>query len=85
MRRLYRVGNLPGMKLQTYLASLTPSERDAFAARINSTPGYVKLLRSGHKRVGHAMAKRILVATDGQVTLHEMRPDIWAPSAGQAA
>ena len=67
------------MKLQAYLSSLTPADRDAFAQQIGSTSGYVRMLRLGHKRVGPALAKKILAATDGHVTLHEMRPDIWAP------
>ena len=67
------------MKLQAYLSSLTPADRDAFAQQIGSTPGYVRMLRLGHKRVGPALAKKILAASDGHVALHEMRPDIWAP------
>lgn len=73
------------MKLSSYLSNLSAADRDAFALRIGTTPGYVKLLRYGHKRVGPAMARRIFSATDGQVGLHEMRPDIWAIQAEQAA
>jgi DNA-binding transcriptional regulator YdaS (Cro superfamily) len=85
LRKGNRLGNVQIMKLSSYLSSLSAPDRDAFAAAIGTTPGYVKLLRYGHKRVGPAMAKRIFAATDGQVGLHEMRPDIWAIGSGQAA
>jgi DNA-binding transcriptional regulator YdaS (Cro superfamily) len=78
---MHLLGNLHGMNLQKFLQSLPAPDRDAFALTIGTTPGYVRLLRLGHKRVGPAMAKKIFAATDGQVGLHELRPDIWAPSA----
>ena len=52
------------MKLQAFLSSLTPADRDAFAELIGSTPGYVRMLRLGHKRVGPALAKRVFAAPE---------------------
>lgn len=67
------------MNLQKFLQNLPAPDRDAFAKKIETTPGYLQLLRLGHKRVGPAMARRIFTATGGQVRLSELRPDIWAP------
>jgi DNA-binding transcriptional regulator YdaS (Cro superfamily) len=67
------------MNLQEFLQNMPASDRDAFALTIKTTPGYLQLLRLGHKQVGPAMARRIFTATGGQVRLSELRPDIWPP------
>lgn len=43
------------------------------------------MIATGHKRPGAMLARRISSATQEQVTVHDLRPDIFGPSPKKAA
>ncbi|NEV64718.1 helix-turn-helix domain-containing protein [Thiorhodococcus minor] len=58
-------------------------ERLAFvAAAAGTKPVYLRQVARGHRRAGHALARAIERATDGLVTIHDLRPDIFGPPPG---
>lgn len=75
------------MDLQTYIAD--PARKAALALACGTTPQYLWQIATGWrgKRAGHELAKRIEQATNGEVTRHDLRPDIFglAPIARATA
>jgi DNA-binding transcriptional regulator YdaS (Cro superfamily) len=62
------------MKLMEYLKTHDINE---VAKRAKTTPGYLKLVAYGHKTPGWPRAtNRIIIATGGEVTTRDLRPDI---------
>lgn len=76
------------MKLVEYIRPMNVDERSAFARRCKSTPAQIQQLAYG-RRASAELAIRIDIASEGQVSCEEMRPDInWAylrDSANKAA
>ncbi len=68
------------MDLKTYFQITKPAERDALAARCETSANYLYLAARGKRNVGPSLAKR-LVEEEPRLTLHELRPDIWFPQA----
>jgi len=67
------------MVLTEYLKSLTPEDRDAFAARCGTTIGQLRQVAGGHRRAGESLAINIERESGRQVTCEELRPDVdWA-------
>lgn len=73
------------MDLRTYLNSITQPEREALAKNCETSVDYFWQLSGGHRKAGHNLAKRIEKYTDGKVTKHELRPDIFDASEMDAA
>ncbi len=71
------------MELKDYFLSLETKERKEFVDRAETTVNYIPLLTGGHRQASPAMARRLSEASNGVVSLSELRPDIW-PS-GEAA
>jgi DNA-binding transcriptional regulator YdaS (Cro superfamily) len=68
------------MRLLDYLPKRFPERMralEALAKKVDSSAGYLNLVALGHKLVGYKMADKIAVATNGQVTKSDLRPDIW--------
>lgn len=66
------------MKLVEYIRPMSAAERSAFAQRCKSTPAQIQQLAYG-RRASAELAIRIDIASEGQVSCEEMRPDInWA-------
>jgi DNA-binding transcriptional regulator YdaS (Cro superfamily) len=62
-----------------YLATLPPTERDAFAARCGTTVGYLRKAASAGQRIGEDIAIRIERESNRAVTVEQLRPDVdWA-------
>ena len=59
--------------LKKYLQGKSLKE---FAAKIESSPAYLCHIMSGLKNPGPEMIKKIIDATDGQITPMELRPDL---------
>jgi hypothetical protein len=56
------------MKLDEWFEANFPKwRRNAFAAELDTSPGYITDLCQGRTRPSLAMAQRIMVLTDGQV------------------
>ena len=73
------------MDIKTYFSDLPVARREAIAAELDTTVEYLMLqIGGGHRRASAELAKRIEVATNGAVTRHDLRPDIFDPVATQA-
>ena len=48
------------------------------AKNIETSPAYLSQLAYGHRKASPRMAKKIEDATDGQVTVADLRPDLSA-------
>lgn len=68
------------MDLKDYFLSLETKERQEFAERAETTVNYIPLLTGGHRLASPAMARRLSDASNGAVSLSDLRPDIWPPS-----
>ena len=51
--------------------------RAELAEALQTSPAYVSQLASGHRRITAEMAIKIERATNGEVTRHELRPDLY--------
>jgi hypothetical protein len=70
-----------GMNLAAYLDELTIQERLAFAAKANTTDGYLAQLKGGHRIPSPRLARRLVNASNGRLSLERLRPDLWGPKA----
>jgi DNA-binding transcriptional regulator YdaS (Cro superfamily) len=68
------------MQLQTFLkkGDLTQAE---LARRLKVTPGLVWQWLNGHRRIAAERVLSIENATDGKVTRHDLRPDLYPRDA----
>lgn len=63
----------------TYLATLQPAERDAFASRCGTSVGYLRKAASAGQRIGESLAIAIERESGRAVTVEQLRPDVdWA-------
>lgn len=73
------------MDMKTYLRQASAEEREALAAKVESSVGYFYLIAGQHKKPGAKLCRK-LVDAEPKLTLSELRPDIWEPAeAGSAA
>lgn len=71
------------MDLKTYLQHHTQT---SLAKRLGCSQGLISQWLAGTTRVSAEKAKEVEAATDGAVTRHELRPDIFdAPAEHEAA
>lgn len=65
------------MKLKEYLASLSADEKRALAERAETEVIYLIQIAGGHSQPSPKLANRIEEASQGAVTRHDLRPDIF--------
>ena len=53
------------------------------AQKAECSAGTLYMIARGHKTPGAKLARRIADATNGAVTLHELRADIFSPPASE--
>nr|EDZ38295.1 MAG: Hypothetical protein CGL2_11278001 [Leptospirillum sp. Group II '5-way CG'] len=70
------------MKLNEYMRELTRSQKEDLAGRVGTSLNYLFQLSGEFSVPGPKIALRIEHATGGQVTRHELRPDIY-PEEGE--
>lgn len=63
------------MKLIDYLRQFGAQQ---LAQEIGTSPAYLSQLAHGHRQASPKMAKKIEEATDSQVTISDLRPDLSA-------
>lgn len=63
------------MSFREFFYSIPVPERPAFAARVESTVGYLTLLAGGFKNCGEALAMRIERESGGAVKVEVLCPD----------
>ena len=68
------------MQLADFITS--PQHRESIAAAAGTTPDYLWQIESAWngRRPSPELARRIVAATGGVVTLTDLRPDIWPES-----
>lgn len=74
------------MNLKTFLQTLDPAQRDAFAQRCRTSFGHLRNVAYG-KKAAEALAIAIERETGGAVTCEELRPDLnehWSYIRGTA-
>jgi DNA-binding transcriptional regulator YdaS (Cro superfamily) len=76
LRSVYSVAIFGGMDLKTYLKE-TGTPQAELARRIDVTPGMVWQWLHGERRVAAEQVLKIEQATDGNVSRHELRPDLY--------
>ena len=69
------------LTLSEYLDSLTPNDRRTFARRAKTTDGYLAQLKGHFRTPSTALAKRLVAASEGKLSLELLRPDVWGPRA----
>ena len=72
------------MDLRTYYDSLPAGGRASLAADIEISPAYLYQLAVGIRPIPAARCRAIQAATNGAVTVHELRPDIFGPALSMA-
>lgn len=63
-------------KLLAYLNALTPSDRDAFAARRRSTVGYLRKACSTKQQLSEGLCMRLAGESQGALRPEDLRPDL---------
>jgi len=64
-------------KLRLYINSLSPEQRESFAASCGTTVGYLRKAISSKTKFDGALARRIDESSLGHICRAELRPDIW--------
>lgn len=73
------------MELRDYWLAMSTEDRQAFVDRAGTTISYMPLLTGGHRRPSPELARKLVEASDGVLTLTALRPDIWPPQEDHAA
>ncbi|MEN5117471.1 hypothetical protein ABE488_09080 [Luteimonas sp. TWI662] len=63
--------------LRNFLATMPPDGQAAYAQRAGTTIGYLRKALSKGQRFDGALARRLDEQSDGAVSRHELRPDIF--------
>lgn len=66
------------MTLAEYISDM--DRRANLARSIESNPDYLWQIATGRRKASHTLARKIEVATAGEVTRFELRPDIYGPN-----
>lgn len=71
------------MMLDEYIADM--GRRLELAQKVGSSPDYLWQVATGWKgrKAGPLLANRIHDATDGEVSKHDLRPDIFGPAPSE--
>lgn len=68
------------MDFKTYWQAIPVENRAAFAARVDSTEGYLEHIASGYRKASPGrLVPAIVRETAGMVTREELRPDVFGP------
>ncbi len=65
------------MTLQQYLNSLTTEQQAIFARASSTSIGYLRKVCSTGKPLGAQICSLVEMASNGQVTRQDLRPDDW--------
>ena len=70
------------MILRTYLNTLPAGGKTRLAGAIGVSPSYLYQMSMGIRPVRPTLARAIVHATNNEVTVHDLRPDIFGPAPG---
>lgn len=65
------------MNFRAFWQSLTPEQKRQLATEADTSVGYLHLVAGSHRRPGPEMAKRLVAASNGKLSLPVLRPDLW--------
>ncbi|MCW0316213.1 hypothetical protein NB724_001364 [Pantoea ananatis] len=71
--------------MKKYWNSLSREERSDLASKVGYSPGYLRLVFTGHKKAGFILAQKLETETQGEVTRAELRPDIYSETDSNPA
>jgi len=66
--------------LRNYLGTLSTALQADYAKRAGTTIGYLRKALSKGQRFDGALARRLDEASDGKVSRHDLRPDVFGPA-----
>jgi len=70
------------MLIKDFIARFGREELDAIAAKAGTTLGYLsEQVANGHRNPSPDLAKKLVAASGGRLTLAELRPDLWGRAA----
>jgi len=69
------------MDVRTFWLTQSKEAIKRLAHGAGTTVGYVEQLAGRWSRPSPALAQKLVEASGGVLTLHELRPDIWTPPA----
>jgi DNA-binding transcriptional regulator YdaS (Cro superfamily) len=72
-------------QLRTWLSKTSSDQRQLVAESAETSVAYLWQLSGGHRKASLEMAKRLQDATDGELTIEGLRPDIFGDPATQVA
>lgn len=71
--------------LRSYLSTLIPADQADYARRAGTSIGYLRKALSVGQRFDGALVRQLHIQSGGEVSLTELRPDIWPPDEVTAA
>lgn len=67
------------MTIAEYLKTLTPEQKRQYAKACGTTREYLAQLSGNFSQPSPQLARKLAEESGGQVTLTDLRPDIWLP------
>lgn len=62
--------------LREWLAKTPPDRREEVAKKAGTTVGYLWQLAGGHRKAAPEIAERLQEASEGEITIAGLRPDL---------
>lgn len=75
----------PRMDIKSFIEPMSADEKAAFAERAKTSVAYLSQLANGHRKAGLKTVHAIEQASNGSVTGHDLRPDIFGRRRETAA
>lgn len=69
------------MNIRDYLQDHTPTEKREFAEACGTNWAYMAQLSCGARVPSPTLARKISEQSEGQIALHDLRPDVWPKEA----
>jgi hypothetical protein len=70
------------MDIKTFISTHDESFVEQVCKKANTDFDYLRFqVCGGHRKVSTKLAKKLVEASGGLLTLHELRPDVWQKAA----
>jgi transcriptional regulator with XRE-family HTH domain len=63
--------------MQAWLKKANATERSQVAAKAGTSVGYLYQIAGGHRRPSLELSRKLRNATDGEVSISSLRPDLY--------
>lgn len=71
--------------LRSYLSTLSPADQADYARLAGTSIGYLRKALSVGQRFDGALVRQLHIQSGGEVSLTELRPDIWPADEASVA